>query len=160
MHATRSAQPSCPVLRSANRHPGNGRRQQTADADDAVASNCNGGTVLAELLSVVGLAENDDGSGESPVFATALTVFDEQDRALGQDTSSVSTAWGATVYGGLQVQGRCVGRALQAGVLEDEGRRPDSMIVTVQYTVLPPYAITTRCGPALPLSRTGLPLRR
>src|SRR5213080_2952977 len=50
---------------------------------------------------VVGLAEHDDGSGESLVFATALTVLDEQDRSLGQDTYSVSTAWGDTVYGGL-----------------------------------------------------------
>ncbi len=50
---------------------------------------------------VVGIAENEDGSGESLLFQTAITAAEEQDRALGMDTYCVSTAWGATVYGGV-----------------------------------------------------------
>lgn len=50
---------------------------------------------------VVGLAEHEDGSGEALLLMASLTVADEQDRALGQDTYCVSTAWGATVYGGM-----------------------------------------------------------
>ncbi len=50
---------------------------------------------------VVGLAENPDGSGMALLISTTLTAFDAQDRALGEDTYSISTEWGATMYGGL-----------------------------------------------------------
>ncbi|MDB5058727.1 MAG: hypothetical protein JWO59_2199 [Chloroflexi bacterium] len=60
---------------------------------------------LEELDSfVVGLSDSKDGSGDALIFATGLT-FDEQDRSLGQDTYSISTASGATAYDGVI---RCV----------------------------------------------------
>ncbi len=51
---------------------------------------------------VVGIAENADGSGDALLLQTALTASTEQDRALDMDTYCVSTAWGATVYGGVR----------------------------------------------------------
>ncbi len=50
---------------------------------------------------VVGIAENMDGSGQTLLLQTALTPIDEQDRTLNMETYCVSTAWGATVYGGV-----------------------------------------------------------
>jgi hypothetical protein len=50
---------------------------------------------------VVGIAENADGSGDALLLQTALTVITEQDRALDMDTYCISTAWGATVCGGV-----------------------------------------------------------
>ncbi len=67
---------------------------------------------------VVGLAEAEVGDGASLLISIALLPYDEQDRALGQDTYCISTEGGATVYGGLT---RCVlhNNALLLGLTPD-----------------------------------------
>jgi len=50
------------------------------------------------LMAVFG--EDDEGAGFRLEFQRALE-FDQQDRALGMDTYSISTSGGATCYGGL-----------------------------------------------------------
>ena len=56
---------------------------------------------LDELNTLVlGLSDTQDGSGNILILERGLS-FDEQDVALGQDTYSISTASGATVYGGI-----------------------------------------------------------
>lgn len=58
-------------------------------------------TELAEMnVYAVILAENEDGSGSCLEVQRALS-FDEQDRALGQDTYCLHTETGATHYGGV-----------------------------------------------------------
>ena len=60
---------------------------------------------LDELNTLVlGLSDTQDGSGNILILERGLS-FDEQDVALGQDTYSISTASGATVYSGIT---RCV----------------------------------------------------
>jgi hypothetical protein len=54
---------------------------------------------------VIDAADREDGSGEALLLMVSLSSYDEQDRALGQDTYCISTAQGATIYGGLT---RCV----------------------------------------------------
>lgn len=49
----------------------------------------------------VGLTEAEDGNGPSLLFSIPTLPYDEQDRALGQDTYCVVSETGATVYGGL-----------------------------------------------------------
>ena len=53
---------------------------------------------------VLGLSDIQDGSGNTLIIERGLS-YDEQDAALGQDTYSISTASGATVYSGII---RCV----------------------------------------------------
>jgi len=53
---------------------------------------------------VLGLSDTQGGGGNTLVLEKGLS-YDEQDAALGQDTYSISTASGATVYSGIT---RCV----------------------------------------------------
>jgi hypothetical protein len=57
---------------------------------------------LADLeVTIVGLAEHEDGGGRSLLFQWSDT-FDDQDRRLGMDTYAVSNELGRTTYGGVR----------------------------------------------------------
>lgn len=58
---------------------------------------------------VIVLAEHADGTGERLELQRAIT-FDEQDRALGQDTYCLTTSDGATRYGGVRSHDLADGR--------------------------------------------------
>jgi hypothetical protein len=51
---------------------------------------------------VVVLAEDPDGDGGPRLEISRAITYTESDRQLGQDTYSLSTQSGATVYGGIQ----------------------------------------------------------
>jgi hypothetical protein len=49
---------------------------------------------------VLGLCENEDGSGDYVLLQRALS-FDKQDRKMGMATYNLTVSSGATVYGGI-----------------------------------------------------------
>jgi immunity protein 10 of polymorphic toxin system len=94
----------------------------------------------ADNSLVVALAEEPGGGGRNLLFMVA-SEFDEQDRALGMDTYSLSDETGATVYGGV-TSCRLEGNTL-AIVLSSEAAAILGLDQATRMPLLvPPHTIT------------------